>query len=209
MIIFKELFRYIRCKGFYNRKVDGKMRVNEENFIELLKEKNENALYFVVDKYHGIVKGVTLKVLGPLNKEGLVDECINDIYMQVFNNAHKFLGKPEDFKKWIGTVSKYKAIDYYRKNIKNTQRSLDEIVERGGIPLEDEYISLENKNEIIECINSLGKPDSEIFLMKYFLGYNCEEIGEKLNLSKAAVNSRLSRGKKKLRLEISSIREVI
>lgn len=53
------------------------MRVNEENFLELLKDKNENALYFVVDKYHGVVRGVTLKVLGPLNKEGLVDECIN------------------------------------------------------------------------------------------------------------------------------------
>lgn len=185
------------------------MRVNEENFIELLKKKKEDALYFVVDKYHPLIKGIAFKVLSPLNKEGLIDECINDIFMQIWNNSSKFKGEREDFKKWVGAVAKFKAIDYYRTYIKEIQTSLDEITERGGIALEDEVISLENREELIKEINLLGKPDSEIFLMKYFLGYSSEEIGKRLDITKASVDNRLSRGRKKLRLSLSNIKEVI
>lgn len=108
------------------------MRINDTNYITLLKKKKESALYFVVDKYHPLVKWITLKILSSLNKE-----------------------------------------------------------------------------ELIECINNLGQPDSNIFIMKYFLGYNSQEIADKLSLTKASVDNRLSRGKKNLKCKLSNIKEAI
>lgn len=185
------------------------MRVNDKNYIHLLKKKKESALYFVVDKYHPLVKGITLKVLSSLNKDNLIDECINDIYMQVWNNINKFHGENEDFKKWIAAIARFRAIDYYRKHIKLCHTSIEEIAELSSTSLEDQVIFTENKEELIECINSLGKPDCNIFIMKYFLGYNSQEIADKLSLTKASVDNRLSRGKKKLKCKLSNIMEVI
>lgn len=56
------------------------MTSNEENFIKRLQRQKEDALEFIVDTYLPIIKGITYKVLIPLNDQGVIDECINDIF---------------------------------------------------------------------------------------------------------------------------------
>ena len=91
------------------------MKINEENYLIELCKKNEKALEYIIDKYSAIVNGVVRKVLLPLENNGLIEECISDIFFSVWNNIGKFSGENEKFKNWIAGISKYKAIDYYRK----------------------------------------------------------------------------------------------
>ena len=96
--------------------------INEQNFIKHLKKGDEKVLNYIVDKYLGMVKSIVTKVL--YNNQNEVEECINDIFFSMWQNRNKFYGNSElDFKKWIFKVSRYKAIDYYRKN--NKQNSLE------------------------------------------------------------------------------------
>ena len=101
------------------------MACNENNYIYRLKRGKEDALEYIVDKYLSLVKGVTYKVLSPLRNEYLIEECINDIFLSVWINRSKFTGKSDEFRKWIAAISKYKAIDYYRKEIKKLEISSD------------------------------------------------------------------------------------
>lgn len=181
------------------------MRSNENNYIERLKKGKEDALNYIVDKHFSIVKGTVLKVLIKLNKEELIEECINDVFMSIWQNASKFKGSNEDFKKWVYKISKFKAIDYYRKEIRKKE-FVEEKIEYGqSKSREEEFIILEDRKELLKLINNLQPVDRDIFIMKFLLGMNSEEIAMKMGLSKAAVDNRIYRSKKFLNKNKSTI----
>ena len=47
------------------------MKSNEKNFIKRLQRQKEDALEFVVDTYLPLIKGITHKVLLPVQNDGL------------------------------------------------------------------------------------------------------------------------------------------
>lgn len=175
------------------------MKSNERNYIERLKRRHEDALDYIVDQYLSLVKGTIRKVLGQFNDTGLIEECINDVFLSVWNNADKFKGETENFKKWIFAISKYKAIDYYRTRVKEAEVVLETVEILGETSAEDELITLENKNEVMRLIDDLEPMDRKIFVLKFLLGYKSTEIATKLNITKAAVDNRIYRGKRKLK----------
>ncbi|NRD78564.1 sigma-70 family RNA polymerase sigma factor [Bacillus sp. BRMEA1] len=182
------------------------MTSNDANFIQRLKRQKEDALEFIVDKYLPIIKGITFKVLTPLENQGVIEECINDIFLSIWNNADKFHGASNDFKKWVCTIAKFKSIDYYRKVTKKVElasNDMDLNVEKSA---EDELIILEDRAELIRLINHLEPIDRDIFIMRFFLGLNTVEIALKLGLTKASVDNRIYRGKMKLNKRATSLK---
>ncbi|PFA69111.1 RNA polymerase subunit sigma-70 [Bacillus sp. AFS015802] len=176
------------------------MKSSPTNFIKRLKKKKEDALEYVIDAYMPLVKTIAMKILHNRNRLD-VDECINDVFLTVWQNAHQFKGEPEDFKKWIGMITKYKAIDRYRQAEKrHTREQSDKSLLQTESPLETDTSVLrwEEKNELLAAISQLEELDRDIFVMKYYLDLTNKEIADQLNLSKAAVDNSLYRGKKKL-----------
>ncbi len=102
------------------------MKSNEKNFIKRLQRQKEDALEFIVDTYLPLIKGITNKVLLPVQNDGLIEECVNDIFLSIWNNANKFHGEPGDFKKWIAAIEK--KIEVPNKEAKKKDIVLDDIV---------------------------------------------------------------------------------
>ncbi|MPQ30501.1 sigma-70 family RNA polymerase sigma factor [Clostridium estertheticum] len=180
------------------------MKSNEENYIRRLKNKKEDALEFIVDKYLALVKSTVYKVLSPLKRDGIIEECINDVFFSIWNHSGKFKGGDVEFKKWIYKIAKFRAIDCYRKEIKNTEVSLERDIS-GGKSIEDEIIITEGKDELIVLINSLESIDRDIFIMKFFLDVKSDAIAKKFGMSRAAIDNRIYRGKKKLSKKVTSL----
>lgn len=174
------------------------MKSNEKNFVRRLQMEKEDALDYIVDHYLPLVKGITIKVLGPLYNDGLIDECINDVFLSIWNNAAKFKGDTTNFKHWVASIARFKAIDYYRSAIKKQEVESDYIESTNDNLVEKEIIQMENKKEILALIRTLDPIDQKILAMRYFLDMRSEEIAEKLGLTKSAVDSRIFRGRKKL-----------
>lgn len=186
------------------------MRCNDENYIHKLKNHEEDSLEYIVDKYMPLVKGITYKVLSPLRNECIIEECINDVFLSIWNNINKFKGDNEDFKKWLCAISKFKAIDYYRKESKQLQNCIyeDEFIVDDF--LEDKIIAMENNTELMDAINSLDKMDKEIIIMKFFLGFKSQDIAIKFNVTKSSIDNKIYRSKKKLKEILKSTKlEVI
>jgi len=181
------------------------MKSNDSNFIQRLKRQKEDALEFIVDTYLPLIKGVAHKVLAPLNNIGVIDECINDVFLSVWNNAEKFNGDSNDFKKWICAIAKFKAIDYLRKASKEMEFASEHMELNAEKSAEDELIMLENRAELIEMINGLEPVERDIFIMKFFLGFKTEDISAKLGLTRASIENRIYRGKKKLSKSLTNI----
>ncbi|MBN8191764.1 sigma-70 family RNA polymerase sigma factor [Bacillus sp. NTK074B] len=176
------------------------MKSSPTNFITRLKKKKEDALEYIIDAYMPLVKTIATKILHNRNRLD-VDECINDVFLTVWQNSHQFKGEAEDFKKWIGMITKYKAIDQYRQSEKRNDREQQDesLLAKSSTPGTDtSVLQKEEKHELLAAISQLEELDRDIFMMKYFLGLTNMEIADQLNLSKAAVDNRLYRGKKKL-----------
>nr|WP_106782592.1 sigma-70 family RNA polymerase sigma factor [Lysinibacillus timonensis] len=176
------------------------MTCSEGNFIRYLKKRHEAALNFIVEEYGGLVHAISVHILSKMGQEA-VDECINDVFLSVWQKADQFIGSTADFKKWIGMIAKYKAIDLYRQLEKKRAREqadscITEFAYRGDI--QTQLIQQEQKNELLLAMNELPEMDRDIFMMKYFLDMSSQEIGEQLNLSITAIDNRLYRGRKKL-----------
>ncbi|MDX8365345.1 sigma-70 family RNA polymerase sigma factor [Cytobacillus sp. IB215665] len=181
------------------------MKSTNKNFIRRLQRQKEDALEFIVDNYLPLIKGITYKVLSPLNNEGIIEECTNDTFLSIWNNAKKFSGDETDFKKWISAIAKYKAIDYYRKASKAFESTTHEMDITEGKSVEDELIMAEDRAELLQLINELEPVDRNIFIMKFFLGLNNEEISQKVGLTKSSVDNRIYRGKKNLSKQATSL----
>jgi len=176
------------------------MRCTSKNFIIRLQKQKEDALEYVIEHYSGFVHAIAYKILSGINADG-INECVNDVFLAVWQNSKQFKGEPEDFKKWISMMTKYKAIDLYRKFEKQHAREYsDELLEQkpGQEDLQEQLLKKEERNTLLLAISQLESIDRNIFMMKYYLQLSHSEIAESLNVSKAVVENRLYRGKKKL-----------
>ena len=176
------------------------MRCHAKNFVTRLQKQKEDALEYVIEHYSSLVNAIAYKILAGISIDA-TDECVNDVFLAVWQNAGQFEGKPEDFKKWIGMITKYKAIDLFRKLEKQQAREYsDDLLEEKSKyeDLQEQLLKNEEKEELLFAIGKLASIDRDIFMMKYYLELSTIEIAEALHLSKAAVENRLYRGKKKL-----------
>lgn len=175
------------------------MQINDCNFIEELKNKNPDALDYVIDIYGGLIKGITTKVLYSLGNDDVIEECMSDILMAVWTNISKFHEEKGSFKSWIGAVSKFKAIDYYRRHKNQYSSELIDESLTNGISAEDEFIREFEGSGLIKIIEELDEPDRTIFTMKFLLGEKSEKISKVVNLSVSSINTRISRRREKIR----------
>ncbi|MDN4491931.1 sigma-70 family RNA polymerase sigma factor [Ureibacillus aquaedulcis] len=174
------------------------MKCSATNFITRLKKQKEDALDYIIEAYLPLVKTIATKILYTMRHQD-IDECVNDVFLSVWQNAHQFHGDAQDFKKWIGMITKYKAIDRYRQAEKQIVREqTDAPLEQKASDLQTDLTVLqrEEKTELLFAISLLEEMDRDIFMMKYYLELSNSEIAQNLGLSKAAVDNRLYRGKK-------------
>jgi len=76
--------------------------INEDNFIEQLRRKNENALYYVIDIYGGLIKSIAGRHLYKLKP--LQEECIDFKGVNSLNRKPFFVCRTIQIKCKKGTV---------------------------------------------------------------------------------------------------------
>lgn len=171
------------------------MKITDENFLCEVNNKNPQALEYIIDTYSNLVFKVILNVLGNENRES-AKECINDVFLLVWNKHNLYNPQKSSFKNWLLSVSKYKAIDYKRKLLKqNNNLYLDAQILFSKDNIENNYILKEKKEELLKFLDEGNKIDKEIFIRKYIFDEDTDKIAECLKLSKGAIYNRLWRTK--------------
>lgn len=134
----------------------------------------------------------------------MIDECVNDILLSIWHHAKDFNGDSAKFKKWICAIAKFKAIDYYRKAAKSLEISSDNLeLSSSSDSVEKDLERIENRSELMHLINRLDPIDQQIFIRRFFLGENTVDIAHKLGKTKASIDNRIYRCKKKLKVHAS------
>lgn len=175
------------------------MRITHENLVQELKQKNEDALHFLIDEYGGLIKSIVAHHLYGFSH--VQDECIDDILLAAWDHIDSFNEKTNSLKNWLAAVSKYKAIDYKRKYIKLAKRQ-----KLGDYELEinqsDERQLIMKKELSLETehlLEQLTSEDRQLFIDYYIDGKDTASLADEMNVKKSVIHNRLSRGRKKLK----------
>ena len=181
------------------------MKINEQNYLNELLNRNEEALEYIIDNYSALVNGVVRNVLNSLCNEGLIEECISDIFLGVWNNIDKFKGDNSKFKSWIAGISKYKAIDYYRKYKKGQEDNIENYCISDNSNLEEKVICGIETDKVMKLISEFKEPDKSIIVMKFLLGYSSKKISQCLGLTSMCVDTKICRARKKIKSQYIAV----
>jgi RNA polymerase sigma-70 factor (ECF subfamily) len=187
-----------------------KRDVSFDNYIDLLREKDERALDFVIDEYGGLIMSVIRRLLGGFPEEQ--EECFNDVLMKIWEHSEDYNEELCEFRGWAAAIARYQSIDCLRRIKRDNERSVlqdfDEMSESSSKD-EEAFRRIEETidDEIGSMLECLSPDDREIFRRLYVEGESAKEVGEKLDISESNVYSRASRGRKKLKLFLKDRRE--
>ncbi|UZQ49005.1 sigma-70 family RNA polymerase sigma factor [Clostridium kluyveri] len=184
------------------------MHINGDNFIEELQNRNSKALEYVFDNYYNYIYKIVFSVFGSEEYSTYIDECINDIFMCLWNNIDKFHKEKGSFKYWFKAVAKYKSINCRKKIIKDTNvNSIENYIFESKEQVEDLIVSKESKDEVIKAIKELKDIDRKIFIRRYLIQEDIVDIASSLGISRSIVDNRLSRGRKVLKEKLNFLRK--
>jgi RNA polymerase sigma-70 factor (ECF subfamily) len=182
------------------------MYLHEKECIENIKDGDEKALEYLVDVYYNLVFYVVKNILGPQSLMQDIEECINDIFFFLWENINKYDPNRGTIKTWIIMCSRYKTLDYRKKqNKKINIVGLEEISKILSEDNTEEYIlTKETSDYILKIIDGFNQIDKQIFYFRYFLHMNINEIANNLNLSREAIDNKLWRCRKKIKQNLKS-----
>lgn len=185
-------------KRIYNENLKGGTNLVDDNKLSQdIKKDREEALDNLVDTYGKLIYGVIASVMIPNHMQSEVDECFNEILINIWTKIESFDSKKGKFRNWIITLSKYKALDYLRK--KKDYAKLKDTNINANYPIEEEIVNKEEKEILRNAIISLEEIDREIFTLRFLEDLEIDEISKRLKIEKGTIYTRISRGKKKLR----------
>ena len=174
------------------------MKIQEENFIIQLINKNERALDYVIDSYGWIIKYTVKKQL--YNLQSVQGECINDILLGIWNNIGSFDKSKNEFKNWVAGIAKFKCIDYKRKYLKTLgYENIDNLELGTPDTTHEDIIKNELEDDINDMLNCLKEKDKSLFYKLYVEEKEMDDISKKTGIKRDVIYNRLSRGKKKIK----------
>lgn len=162
------------------------MNLNEENFLEVLKENN----------------GIVIKIVNSYCKN-IEDrnDLIQEITIQLWKSWKSY---NNDFKisTWMYRIALNVAISHYRKTSRKETlfQSLKE--EKVLIDNSEELNSSENVKQLYYFISKLNALNKALILL-YLDQYSYKEIASVLGISKTNVSTKISRIKKHLKKEFN------
>jgi len=169
---------------------------NLESVITACHAGNMQAQKALIKLFFGFAKSISMRYA--INKE-TVEEIINDSFLKVFNNLHKY-DSSQPFKAWFRTIVVNTAIDYYRKNIKVPY--YEDYEKISIVDLEEDAISKLSAEEIMDYVQKLPPSYKMVFTLYVIDGYSHREIADLLGIKEGTSKSNLQDARKKLQLMI-------
>ncbi|APZ46826.1 RNA polymerase subunit sigma-70 [Polaribacter reichenbachii] len=187
--------------------------MNEQNFINNLKQGKQSAFSQLLDDYQQKVFSTCISFIP--NKED-AEDVAQEVFLEVFKSINKFKGDSK-LSTWIYRIATNKCLEFIRK--KNTKKrfAFMQSIMGNEMPLDKtsyftEFnhpgILLENKEKsatIFKAINTLPDSQKVVFTLAKIDGKSYQEIVEITGKSLSSVESIMFRAKKALKEKLAIV----
>ena len=170
-------------------------------------DKAYNALF---GEYCDYVYAIVFNKLRSIASREDIEECVSDIFADIFFGYDVNSEYCGDMKGYIGTAAKRRAINAYHRLVSRAghfseQDEGDLALISGDTNIEADSDMNETRSILMEKISELGEPDSTIILQKYYYDRSSNEIAEMLSMKASAVRMRAARALDKLKRSLASV----
>lgn len=127
-----------------------------------------------------------------LNNTADAEDILQEVFLSLLKSGKQEFSDKEHLKAWLIKVAVNKCINF-RKSfwIQKT------------VPLEEQIITYtEEESNVMDEVMKLPPEYRNIIYLYYYEGYSIKEIAELLGKNQNTINSKLQRGRKKLRAEL-------
>ncbi len=178
--------------------------MTDVKWLELLEKSPKKAHTMLIEEYGGYVYAVVIDKLRSLCSSEEIEDCVSDVFVELFTNIHNFDSSKGSLKGYISVISKRAAINAYRKLSYRQHITMSADDEETEIPVsadnpEEDVQKKLFRQRLWEIVEGLGEPDSSIIVYQYFYDFKVSDIAKKLRMTAAAVQKRSLRARQKIK----------
>lgn len=166
-----------------------KKKYTEDESIELLKSKGEDAFNILYDNYSAALYGVISKIV---IAEEIAEDVLQEAFVKIWKNSTQYEPSKGRLFTWMLNIARNMAIDTVRSKQFRVDQAIQKIDNSVGIP-NNTHLHVYNSvdhigiKEVVERLN----PDHKVIIdMAYFGGYTQDEISRELNIPLGTVKTR-------------------
>jgi RNA polymerase sigma-70 factor (ECF subfamily) len=159
---------------------------------------DERAFATLYDRVAGVVLGLARRVV---RDPARAEEVAQEVFVQVWQSAHRFDPGKGSAKTWILTLTHRRAVDAVRRDQSASDR--ESRYDWTGGPdydsVSDEVTTRLEHEQVRRCLGSLTELQREAVTMAYYRGYTYAEVATLLQANPATVKTRMRDGLIRLR----------
>ena len=178
--------------------------MNDIRTISAIIRRDEAAISDVIKKYSKLLWSVSGAVLNNIGSTQDVEECVADTFIYLWQHPDKYDPKRGKLKTWLSIIARTQALNRYRKIARRNTVPLEDSDFIDHLGIVDVILEEETRRTLIATINTLGQPDREILIRRYYYEQKPNEIALALNMSVKQIDNRLYQTKQKVRKALSN-----
>lgn len=171
----------------------------DDKLVEAIQNGDQSALGRIIEEYAAYVGTIVWNIVQDKLTRADAEEIVSDVFLILWRSADKV--HPGKLKSYLSVIA--------RRSINALRRAkLDAHLEDEGLPIiapgpEDEYLRQAEYEALRQTVDELPEPDRTIFIRHYYFYQKTAEIAAALGINVNTVKKKLSRGRERLRQELS------
>ena len=186
-------------------------RLTDVELMEAVVRRDPDAVAAIYQRYESMLRAV---ISGILHEGGDTDDVLNDVFIQLWNRADRFLAE-KGLQGFLVTLAKRRALDRLRSRLAY-RRATDRLEIQMTAEFSDKMRRPEVKpttfdlSELLSTmIRSLPEPQQEVVQLTFFRGLSQRDIAAQKSISLGTVKTRLQLARKKLLNQLMPIQNRI
>lgn len=175
--------------------------MNDKKLLALLSADPNAGMDKVLRLYTGFVYSIVNARLSGVCDSSEIEDCVSDVFIKFQRNVYSFRADAS-VKTYLGVIARNTAVNCMRGKTPLASDD-DEEDAASDFDVESDVIKRELVRNVFDEIRSMGHPDSDILIRKYYIGQSTAEIAAGLGLSASNVDTRAHRAMKKLREKLN------
>jgi RNA polymerase sigma-70 factor (ECF subfamily) len=169
------------------RKLANRVTKALEELLDLVLSGDIASFGKLCDRYYNSIVAIAYSVL---TDHHLAEDAAQETFLRALKNLKKLKSK-EKFGSWLAQICRNVAKDMAKKKL----RGIDT---EDVLPLTDGGNDEHENQAVKQAIGRLSLSDRELIVLRYYNSMSHEQMSSVLGLSKAAINNRLVRSRKKI-----------
>jgi RNA polymerase sigma factor (sigma-70 family) len=186
--------------------------VTDHDLVQAVRAGDDHAFERLYHRYH---RRISAYIFGMVHDHGRAEDLTQEVFVSALRRMRQ-TDRPIAFKPWVYEIAKNACIDAFRRTKRTEEVSID--AEEGLAPADHGKLAsispsperaVEGKQQLDDLCGAFGglsDAHHQILVMRELEGLSYREIGERLGMSRASVESTLFRARRRLTEEYDELR---